>query len=482
MDFSLGFSPHPIPVRFASFRPSFGQHARAPSPFLSYRLYRPPPSHRARPATLSLRSFLPSGTRDHTHWRSPALRPFFSPTPLFGLFSALRFTWPVLEFGFARSPFPPISPLYRPPSFLPARVLVHPSSFSVLPTPRPVHFVSPPPRACVILSTPFFTFTFLRFRFSVSFCYPKLTHPQLPTQTQIGVDGDPRCRGEADGVLAVGIGLGLGELGSGLASVVKPKPRGRGSAGFEGRGGQGGAFTGEGVRWGWDGAGWRCRRGEWSKEGRKECGEEEESRGGDIFGWGGRRGRGWGGGGVVRAGGGAALRRRRPRICGAAPSAPSTRNPTRTVQTTGKRGASGAGGDSDSRLQRPGGTPTPVAARLRVVVRERARVGPVSSFGSAYASPVGSTYVRIAFAAAVCVWIASVCIYGADTNTHIDRARARAGCSWGSNRTHRPTSRVRGFIIRRLGWEGVRVRVGVRGGQSSSKSKRRRRRARRTPP
>ncbi|KAJ7262371.1 hypothetical protein C8J57DRAFT_1719323 [Mycena rebaudengoi] len=386
-----------------------------PPPFLSFRLYRPPPSHRARPATLSLRSFLPSGARsssysrppDHTHWRSPALRPFFSPTPLFGLFSALRFTWPVLEFGFARAPFPPISPLYRPPSFLPARALVHPSSFSVLLAPHPVHFVSPPPRARVILSTP-----------------SSPSPSSLPTQTQISVDGDLRCRGEADGVLTAGIGLGLGELGSGLASVVKPKAKGA------------------------KGGGMPSLKGAVGRAARSPI-------------------KGFGGAGMARDGG-----------AGAASGA------KKGVRSAGKRRRRGeaitSGGEVDEdadgeegALQRPGGTPTPVtrvAAQLRVVVRERAR------------------YVRIAFAVAVCVRIASVCIYGADTacsadtNTHINRARARAGCGRGSNRTRRRTSRVCGFIIRRLGSEGVRVRVGVRGGQSSSKSRRRRRRARRTPP
>ncbi|KAJ7244077.1 hypothetical protein C8J57DRAFT_1365408 [Mycena rebaudengoi] len=48
---------------------------------------------------------------------------------------------------------------------------------------------------------------------------------------------------------------------------------GRWGAGLERCGGQG-AGEGDGTeRWGWDGAGWRCRRGGWSKEWRKECGE-----------------------------------------------------------------------------------------------------------------------------------------------------------------------------------------------------------------
>ncbi|KAJ7280795.1 hypothetical protein C8J57DRAFT_1563916 [Mycena rebaudengoi] len=83
-------------------------------------------------------------------------------------------------------------------------------------------------------------------------------HPK----TKIGVDGVPRYRGEADEVLAVGIGLGLGELGSGLAS------------GSRGRRGEG---VGKGARWIWDGAEWWCRRGGWSKEGRKEYGRREEA-------------------------------------------------------------------------------------------------------------------------------------------------------------------------------------------------------------
>ncbi|KAJ7275648.1 hypothetical protein C8J57DRAFT_1311322 [Mycena rebaudengoi] len=48
---------------------------------------------------------------------------------------------------------------------------------------------------------------------------------------------------------------------------------GRWGAGLERCGGQG-AGEGDGTeRWGWDGAGWWCRRGGWSKEWRKECGE-----------------------------------------------------------------------------------------------------------------------------------------------------------------------------------------------------------------
>ncbi|KAJ7280790.1 hypothetical protein C8J57DRAFT_1563871 [Mycena rebaudengoi] len=60
-------------------------------------------------------------------------------------------------------------------------------------------------------------------------CHAPVAHPRsssCPPKIEIGVDGVPRYRGEADEVLAADLGLGLGDLGSRLASVVKPDAKG----------------------------------------------------------------------------------------------------------------------------------------------------------------------------------------------------------------------------------------------------------------
>ncbi|KAJ7280705.1 hypothetical protein C8J57DRAFT_1563697 [Mycena rebaudengoi] len=174
----------------------------------------------------------------------------------------------------------PVFALGRAPfSLLPSRAL-GPFVFPVLPTPIPslprrMPFSPSPsfPRARSPSATPPHT--------SLSALLPPartvLTPPpSCPTQTENGIDGVPRHRGEADEALAAGIGLSLGESDSGLASVMKPKPK-PGGAGLERCGGQGGAFAGKRARWVWDGAERGCRRGGWGGRG-EQWGEWEWER------------------------------------------------------------------------------------------------------------------------------------------------------------------------------------------------------------
>ncbi|KAJ7280826.1 hypothetical protein C8J57DRAFT_1563986, partial [Mycena rebaudengoi] len=208
-------SPHSTPTpspsashRFARFWtacarafPPFSLFPPVPSSFLSSRAPVHPFPIRLHSALSFLRPLALLFSLPGSHTLA-----FFSSTPLFVVFSALRFALPVLELGFARI-FPPLSPSYRP------------SLLSSGARARPLHplFCSshsppiPPPLARVILSTPSFTFifapsfTFLRFRFSIyphSLLTPTHSCPPKPSLASTA----SRCRGEADEVLAAGIG------------------------------------------------------------------------------------------------------------------------------------------------------------------------------------------------------------------------------------------------------------------------------------